>query len=54
MNRLRVLLERLRGGRRPPTGPMTTDERSTADKLERTTAAKEAERVEREERGSSS
>ena len=33
--RLRTLLEHLRAGRRPPTGPLTTAEQKTADDLER-------------------
>jgi hypothetical protein len=30
----RTLLERLGFGRRPPTGPLTTEEQATADELE--------------------
>jgi hypothetical protein len=41
--------ERLRGARRPPTGPLTTAERTTADELQETAAAEEAERTEREQ-----
>ena len=40
MNRLSVLIERLRGGRRPPTGPLTTSEQTAAEE----TAAKESGR----------
>jgi hypothetical protein len=45
MKRLRVLFERLRA-RRPPTGPLTTAERTTADELHEKTVAAEAERSE--------
>jgi hypothetical protein len=31
MNRLSVLIERLRGGRRPPTGPLTAAEQTAAE-----------------------
>ena len=48
MKRLRVLLERLRT-RRPPTGPLTTAERTTADELRDKTAAAEAERTEHQQ-----
>jgi hypothetical protein len=48
MKRVRVFLERLRGGRRPPTGPLTTAEKTTAEELRRETAVKENERIERE------
>lgn len=34
MSRLRALLERLHGSRRPPTGPLTTAEKATADALQ--------------------
>ena len=53
MKRLRALFERLRGGRRPPTGPLTTAERATADDVQQKAAAKEVERAEREARGES-
>jgi hypothetical protein len=55
MSRLRAFLDRLAGGHRPPTGPLTTVERGDADKLRQETL-QEDERVEREqeERGSSS
>jgi hypothetical protein len=34
MNRLSVLIERLRGGgRRPPTGPLTAAEQNTAEQV---------------------
>ena len=47
MNRLRRILNRLRGVRRPPTGPLTTAERTTADELQRETPPKDDERIER-------
>lgn len=47
MNPLRLFLERLRGVRRPPTGPLTTAEKATADELQRETSAKDSERTER-------
>jgi hypothetical protein len=31
MKRLRAFLERLPGGHRPPTGPLTTEEKTEAD-----------------------
>ena len=40
MNRLSVLIERLRGGRRPPTGPLTASEQTAAEE----TAAEESSR----------
>jgi len=45
---MRVLLERLRGGRRPPTGPLTTSEKTTAEELRRETPVRDNERIERE------
>jgi hypothetical protein len=50
MNRLRLLLERLRGVRRPPTGPLTTAEQTAADELRQETQSKDNERAERNER----
>jgi hypothetical protein len=47
MNRLRVLLERMRGVRRPPTGPLTTAEKTAAEELRQETLPKDNERVER-------
>jgi hypothetical protein len=40
MKRLSVLIERLRGGRRPPSGPLTTSEQTAAEQ----TAADESRR----------
>jgi hypothetical protein len=50
MKRLRVLLERLRAVRRPPTGPLTTAEKATAEELRQETLLKDNERIEREQR----
>jgi hypothetical protein len=44
MKPIRALLERLRGGRRPPTGPLTTSEKATADELRAETALEDSER----------
>jgi len=49
MKRLHVLLERLLGRRRPPTGPLTTSEAREADELRQETLARDAERIEREQ-----
>jgi hypothetical protein len=49
MKRVRVLLERLRGGRRPPTGPLTTSEKTAAEELQQETLVKDNERIEREQ-----
>jgi hypothetical protein len=55
MKRFRALLDRLPGGHRPPTGPLTTVEQSDAEELRQETLL-EDERIEREreEQGSSS
>jgi hypothetical protein len=45
--RLRMLLDRLLGGRRPPTGPLTTAEETDAEELRQRTLV-ENERIERE------
>jgi hypothetical protein len=37
----------LRGGRRPPTGPLTTSEAADAEELRQETLAKNDERIER-------
>ena len=44
MKHVRALFERLRGGRRPPTGPLTTVEKTTADELRTQTSLKDSER----------
>jgi hypothetical protein len=53
MRRLRILLERLPGGHRPPTGPLTTAEQTDAEELRQETLVKDKARIEREreERG---
>lgn len=38
MKQLRAILDRLRLGRRPPTGPLTTAEQATADARETSTS----------------
>ena len=37
MKRLRAFFDRLPGGHRPPTGPLTTDEASEAEELRQKT-----------------
>jgi hypothetical protein len=49
VKRLRAFLDRLPGGHRPPTGPMTTDETAEADELRRETLAEDTERIKREQ-----
>ena len=49
MKRLRVLLERLRGVRRPPTGPLTTAEKTAAEELRQETLPKDNKRIERDQ-----
>ena len=49
MKRLRTFLERLPGGHRPPTGPLTTTETADAEELLQETVAKDKERIEREQ-----
>jgi hypothetical protein len=48
MNRLRALLDRLPGGHRPPTGPLTTAEELDAEELRQETLVKDNERIEHE------
>jgi hypothetical protein len=48
MKRVRLLLERLRGRRRPPTGPLTTSEKTAAEEFRQETLVKEDEGIERE------
>ena len=43
MKRRRTLLERLLGGRRPPTGPLTTQEAADAEELRQKTLPREDE-----------
>jgi hypothetical protein len=49
MKHVRALLERLRGGRRPPTGPLTTAEKATADELGRQASLEAGKRTEHEQ-----
>jgi hypothetical protein len=50
MKRLRAFLDRLSGGRRPPTGPLTTREESDAEALRQKTLTKDDnKRTEREQ-----
>jgi hypothetical protein len=49
MKRLRAFLDRLPGGHRPPTGPLTTSEAADAEELRQETLAKSDERIEREQ-----
>jgi hypothetical protein len=49
MRRLRTLLERLPGGHRPPTGPLTAAEQTDAEELRQETLVKENKRIEREQ-----
>jgi hypothetical protein len=44
MKTLRAILERLRGARRPPTGPLTTAETNAAEELRQQTLPKDHER----------
>ena len=49
MKRLRSFLERMPGGHRPPTGPLTTSEAADAEVLRQETLAKNDERIERKQ-----
>jgi hypothetical protein len=46
MKRVRAFLDRLPGGHRPPTGPLTTDEATDAEESRQETLAKDDERIE--------
>lgn len=46
VKRLRAFLERLPGGHRPPTGPLTTTEAADAEELRQETLANDKERIE--------
>ena len=48
MKRLHTFLERLPGGHRPPTGPLTTAETADAEELRQETLAKDTERIDEE------
>jgi DNA-directed RNA polymerase specialized sigma24 family protein len=58
VKRFRTFLERLPGGHRPPTGPLTTSEATDAEDLQQETLVKDDQRIEREQeeagRGSNS
>jgi hypothetical protein len=47
MKRLRAFLDRLPGGHRPPTGPLTTAEQGDADDLQQEKLAEKSQQVER-------
>ena len=49
MKRLRAFLDRLPGGHRPPTGPLTTVEESDAEAVRQETLAEDNERIDREQ-----
>ena len=49
MKRLRAFFDRLPGGHRPPTGPLTTSEAAHAEELRQETSAKDDNRAERDE-----
>jgi hypothetical protein len=49
VKRLRAFLDRLPGGHRPPTGPLTTTEAAEAETLRRETLATDDERIENEQ-----
>jgi len=49
MKRLRAFLERLPGGHRPPTGPLTSAETTEAEELRQETLAKDDARIKREQ-----
>jgi hypothetical protein len=46
VKRLRAFLERLPGGHRPPTGPLTTTEATDAEESRQETLAKDNQRIE--------
>jgi hypothetical protein len=47
MKRFRAFLDRLPGGHRPPTGPLTTSEAARAEELRQESLAKDDERIAR-------
>ena len=51
MKRLRAFFDRLPGGHRAPTGPLTTEEATHAEELRQETLAKDKERAEHEPDG---
>jgi hypothetical protein len=46
---LSTLVERLRGGRRPPTGPLTKAEQTTADEVAAEKSRRDEEDAERDQ-----
>jgi hypothetical protein len=48
MKRFRAFLDRLPGGHRPPTGPLTTSEAAKAEELRQKSLANDDERIVRE------
>jgi hypothetical protein len=48
MKRFRAFLDRLPGGHRPPTGPLTTSEAAKAEELRQKSLANDDERTEHE------
>jgi hypothetical protein len=51
VKRLRAFFDRLPGGHRPPTGPLTTEEATDADELRQEAVAKDKERTDHEQEG---
>jgi hypothetical protein len=49
MKGIRALFKRARGGRRPPTGPLTTAEATDAEQLRLKTLANDSQRSERDQ-----
>ena len=50
MKRFRAFLDRLPGGHRPPTGPLTTSEAADAEELRQETPAKDDNLAERKQK----
>jgi hypothetical protein len=50
MSRLSTFVERLREGRRPPTGPLTNAEQTTADEVAADKSRRDKEGAERNDR----
>jgi hypothetical protein len=49
MTHVRALLSTLRGRRRPPTGPLTTEEKTIADDLRTQNVLRDSERAQHEQ-----
>jgi hypothetical protein len=49
VKRLRAFIDRLPGGHRPPTGPMTTEEATDAEALRRETSVADKQEAEHEQ-----